>query len=89
MASDIPAVREVLEEGGNATLVPPAQSGALADALAALLDDPARLRACAARSRQRFEEQFTLAESIDRMVDLYRRLVAQRDGRPRVVGDQS
>lgn len=71
VASDIPAVREVLEPGGNADLVSASDSGALAGAIGALLEDPARARAYGVRSRERFEERFTLAGSTARMLQLY------------------
>lgn len=41
VASDLPAIREVLKDGGNALLVPPGDPEALAGAIAQLLGDPA------------------------------------------------
>jgi glycosyltransferase involved in cell wall biosynthesis len=41
VASDLPALREVLTDGQNALLVPPDDPPALAAALRRLLDDPA------------------------------------------------
>ncbi len=52
VASDLPALREVVRPGENADLVSPTDSAALAAAVVALLDDPARRRAYGARSRQ-------------------------------------
>jgi glycosyltransferase involved in cell wall biosynthesis len=70
VASDLPALREVVRPGENADLVPPTDSAALADALVALLDDPARRRAYAARSRQLFEEGFDADRAADEVVSL-------------------
>jgi glycosyltransferase involved in cell wall biosynthesis len=80
VASDIDAVREVVEHGHNAVLVPPASSEPLAAAIEKLLDDEMTLRAFAARSRTIFEERFTLEGINDRMADLYRRLAAGTAG---------
>ncbi len=44
VASDIEPVREVVDIGANAVLVPPRDASALADAVRTLLDDPARRR---------------------------------------------
>jgi glycosyltransferase involved in cell wall biosynthesis/uncharacterized SAM-binding protein YcdF (DUF218 family) len=74
VASDIPALREVTEPGRNSDLVPPASPPDLARAIAALLDDPQRRGAYGARSRQIFEERFTLERSVERMASLYHRL---------------
>ena len=79
VASDLPAVREVVEEGGNAVLVPPGSPRHLAAATRDLLDDPARRVAFGARGREIFEERFTLDRSVERMVELYERVV--REGR--------
>jgi glycosyltransferase involved in cell wall biosynthesis len=80
VASDLPAVREVLEHGneGNATLVPPGRTEPLADAIDDLLSNPGKARLFGARSRRIYEERFTLDRSIDRMAGLYRALVADR-----------
>ena len=52
VASDLPAIREVLRDKVDALLVPPGDAAALADAIGRLLDDPAlaaRLAAAALR----------------------------------------
>lgn len=77
VASDLPAVREVVEVGANALLVPPGSPGRLADAMRELLDDPARRDAFGARGREIFEERFTIERSVEQMVGLYERLVAE------------
>ena len=74
VATDIPAIREVVEEGANARLVSPASGTALARAVEALLDAPDQRRAFGARSRVIFEDQFTIERSTKEMIDLYSRL---------------
>jgi glycosyltransferase involved in cell wall biosynthesis len=78
VASDIPALREVVEQGGNALLVEPCNPGELARAIATLLDDPERARAFGARSRRIFEQRFQLERSVERSVASYRRIVAAK-----------
>jgi glycosyltransferase involved in cell wall biosynthesis len=75
VASDLPALREVVEPGANADLVPAGDEEALADAIGRLLEDEGRRRAYGGRSRAIFEQRFTLARSTREMVDLYRRIV--------------
>jgi glycosyltransferase involved in cell wall biosynthesis len=78
VASDVPAIREVVEEGGNAELVPPGDPAGLADGLRRILDD-ARLRASfGERSREIFLQRFTLERSAKAMVGLYERILAGR-----------
>jgi glycosyltransferase involved in cell wall biosynthesis len=75
VATALPALREVVEEGENAALVPPGNPAVLADVLDGLLRDPQRAAAYGRRSRAIFEERFTLERSVEDMVDLYRQLV--------------
>jgi len=70
VASDLPALREVVRSGENADLVPPTDSAALAAAVLALLDDPVRRKAYGARSRQLFEEGFDADRAADEVVTL-------------------
>ena len=77
VASDIPAIREVVEDGRNATLVAPRSGEAIASAVSALLDSDPLRSAYGRRSRTIFEERFTLERSTAGMADLYRRLVTE------------
>jgi glycosyltransferase involved in cell wall biosynthesis len=78
VASDLDAIAEVVDPDGNALLVPPADPRALAEAIAALLDDPARAASFGARSRALFESRYTLDASTSRMIELFRRVAASR-----------
>lgn len=77
VASRIPAVEEIVEEGGNALLVPPRDPRALASAIEQVLADPERARAMGRRGRELFEENLTLERYTERMLTLYRRLLAR------------
>ena len=68
VASQIPAIEEVVEEGKNALLVEPASVAPLASAITDLLADREKSRAFGRRSREIFEERFTLDRCTERMV---------------------
>lgn len=73
LAADIPPVREIT--GGAARLVPRDDVGALAEALADLLDDESARRALVSAGRARAED-FSWATMTDRVVDVYRAVLA-------------
>jgi alpha-maltose-1-phosphate synthase len=58
VATRVEAVPEIVEDGATGLLVPPADPVALADALVALLSDPARARELGRRGRERVAERF-------------------------------
>jgi glycosyltransferase involved in cell wall biosynthesis len=60
VASDLPAVREVVEHGRTGDLVPPGDARALANAVLDLLGAPDRRRAYAAAGRADFEVRYAL-----------------------------
>lgn len=74
VVSDLPALREVVREGENALIVPPADPGALAEAIVELLADPERRASFAIRSRQIFDANFRAEDAARRLFEL---LVAQ------------
>jgi len=76
VASDLPAIREVVEPGRNAILVPPGSPADLAAAIGTLIDDEPRRRAMGERGRRIFEERFTLERSATRMIELVERVAA-------------
>lgn len=69
VATDIPTHRTLLDET-RAVLVPPA-SGALADAITDLLEDPARRTRLAAAGRRYAEEHLGWAQFVEAVGDLY------------------
>jgi glycosyltransferase involved in cell wall biosynthesis len=85
VASDIAPIREVVEENRNAILVAPASSSKLAEAVAALLDDPCQAMAYGNYSRKIFEARFTLQQSAARMIELYHQVAAFKNGEQIVV----
>lgn len=75
VASDLPALREVLQDGVNGRLVPAASPDALSEAIEQLITSPDRARRFALRNRAVFQERFTLDRSEARMVELYQRIL--------------
>ncbi len=64
-------VPESVLHGESGLLVPPEDSAALRDAIAALMDDDARRRELGARGRQRMLEEFSIGAMADRHVEVY------------------
>jgi glycosyltransferase involved in cell wall biosynthesis len=81
VTSDLEPVREVVEDGRCADLVPPRGSDELAAAIVSLLSDRARAAALGARGREIYLERFTLERSTERIVELYRRVADPARGR--------
>jgi glycosyltransferase involved in cell wall biosynthesis len=77
VASRAGGLPEVVDDAVGA-LVPPADPRALADAIAALLADPAGLRARGTEARRRVVERFSLGRLVDRHVEVYRELLEAR-----------
>jgi glycosyltransferase involved in cell wall biosynthesis len=87
VASDLPPLREVTECGASGLLVPVASPHALAEAIVRLLEDHALSGALGTRGREIFERRFTLGRSVERMVGMYRAVVAASPAaRPAVAG---
>ncbi len=70
VVSDLPALREVVIEGENGLVVPPADPDALTAALLELLDDPQRRSRFGRRGRQIFEQSFRAEDAAQRLFDL-------------------
>jgi glycosyltransferase involved in cell wall biosynthesis len=81
VGSRIPSIAEVVHEGQNALLVDRGSGAALGDAIVELLADRAKAVAFGKRSREIFEERFTLERCTERMSAFYSSLVEQRDRR--------
>jgi glycosyltransferase involved in cell wall biosynthesis len=80
VASDIEPVREVVEDGRCAELVPVRSPERLAFAISGLLGDGERAHRLGTQGREIFLQRFTLERSTERMVALMRR-VALAGGR--------
>jgi glycosyltransferase involved in cell wall biosynthesis len=70
VVSDIPALREVVEAGGNGDLVAPGDEDGLAQAISGLLADPERRERYGRRSFEIFAERFDADENAQRFVEL-------------------
>jgi len=77
VASDIPGYRTVVKPGCDGVVCPPGDTGALAAALAALVDDPERRAALARRGRERALD-FAWPRVTDRIEAVYRDVLARR-----------
>ncbi len=73
VASDIPAIREVLADGEAGRLTPRGDADSLATALLELAADPELRADLARRGRERFLSTYTLEHVVDQTVALYRR----------------
>ena len=75
VASDLPAIREILRDGDNALLVEPGDPAAIAGAVQRLIDDPA-LAARLARAAHARATDFTWARRAERLEALFDEVVA-------------
>lgn len=62
---------EAVADGETGRLLPPGDSEALADAIAALLDDPAGTRQLGSRGRERMQAEFSIAAMVEAHLGLY------------------
>lgn len=62
---------ELVVDGVTGTLIPPADSPALADALARYLGNPALLESRGTAARQRIEEHFSINAMVERYIGVY------------------
>jgi glycosyltransferase involved in cell wall biosynthesis len=72
--SDLPPSRPFVGDGVPAIMVPPADFDAYADAIAALLRDPARARSMGEAGRRRVVERFNWERESEKLFELYRTL---------------
>ncbi len=76
VTSDMPGVREVIDDGVHGRLVEPLLADDLAAKLRELLDDPARARAMGAAGRRRAEERYALGTVARQLIRMYEDLRA-------------
>jgi glycosyltransferase involved in cell wall biosynthesis len=65
----------MIEDGVSGVLVRPGDAAALADAIQALLEDPARRARLGAAARARVATAFSVERMVDEMDALYREVV--------------
>jgi glycosyltransferase involved in cell wall biosynthesis len=77
IAGDLGIIPDLIESGVNGVTVPRGVTAdQLAEAVRALIDDPARRRAMGAAARRTVEERFTLSRHLDQIEALYQSLIA-------------
>ena len=77
VACDAGGVGEVVIDGETGLLVPPEEAGALADAIATLVDDEERRNAFGRAGRERVQKHFAIVTMADRHLGLYESLLAE------------
>jgi glycosyltransferase involved in cell wall biosynthesis len=82
VASRVGGLPEVVADAESGLLTPPGEPAALAQAVDRLLADPAPSAQLAAGGRQRVTERFTLKVMTEKMLTVYRELLAEQ-GRAR------
>ncbi len=78
VASRVGGVPEVIEHRRTGILVPPASPGALADAVAALIENPALRRSMALAGRERVRKHFTVEQMLKQTGLVYAEMLADR-----------
>jgi alpha-maltose-1-phosphate synthase len=76
VASRVGGIPEVVLEGETGLLVPPADPGALADAVNELVADPDRAAAMGETGRRRAVERFSWRAIAEQTLELYRSVAA-------------
>jgi glycosyltransferase involved in cell wall biosynthesis len=82
VASDLPAVRELVEDGVHGRLVAPDRPGELARAIRVLLDFPERRAQMGRAAQARVAAGLTWRQSTDRLRGLYAASGRERDWIP-------
>jgi glycosyltransferase involved in cell wall biosynthesis len=75
VATAVGATPELIEDGEHGLLVPPGDAGALARAIARLLDEPALARRLGEAARWRARERYGREAMVRRFEDFYTSLI--------------
>jgi len=78
VATNIRGCREEVADGKTGYLVPTRDARALAERIAALLEDPGRARAMGQAGRRRVEQSFEQTMTVERQWVEYRRLIGEK-----------
>jgi glycosyltransferase involved in cell wall biosynthesis len=78
VASDVGGVRDAVRDGGTGLLVPPADPGALAEAILRLAGDPALASRLAAEAGRRVRERYSSSTMVASYAALYRELLGTK-----------
>jgi glycosyltransferase involved in cell wall biosynthesis len=81
VSTAVGGVPELVREGETGLLVPSEDAGALAQALQALVDDPAHRQAMGAAARRHAVARFDIRHTVRRYEQLYEKLLTQRPNR--------
>jgi len=79
VATRVGGIPEIVADGVDGLLVPSADAAALAGAIIALLNDPAKRAALAGRGRTKVEQEFSFERMVRAYEDLYGRHVPRRE----------
>jgi glycosyltransferase involved in cell wall biosynthesis len=79
VASDPSAMSELIEPGRTGLLFPSGDPHALAQACRELASDPARAEWMGREARERYEDELGPERSVDRLLELYSRVLGGRD----------
>ncbi len=77
VASDVPGITGLFADGEEISLVPPGDPTALADAIAALVEDPDRARRVGELARQRALDDYSTDVAVERNLRMYRGFMAR------------
>jgi glycosyltransferase involved in cell wall biosynthesis len=78
VASDTGGLPELIEDGVSGRLVPPSDPVQLGAAIEQLVRDPSRAAVLGNNARLRVERDYTIAQQVARLDDLYRRALGRR-----------
>ncbi|MEE9295130.1 MAG: glycosyltransferase family 4 protein [Phycisphaerae bacterium] len=79
VATDVGGLRESVEHGRTGLLVEPGKPHLIADGLVTLLNDSARRREMGACARRRVAERYQWQHCVDRWIDIFKTVRAQRN----------